>query len=93
MSLGCMILHHPSISRLTKSFILRIIFQAEDIEIEVMDASTTVIYLWNVRKERIWQATAYLESVHLTTVYSFAETKEDALKGALKHLRPSFTNL
>lgn len=93
MSLCCMILHHPSITRLTKSFILRTLFQAEDIEIEVMDASTTVIYLWNVRKERIWQATAYLESVNLTTVYSFADSKEEALKEALEHLRPSLPTL
>lgn len=89
MGIGCMILYHATITSLTKSFILRMIFQAEDIEIEVLNAATTVIYLWEVDKEKIWQATVNLESSGLTTVYSFADTKKEALSQGLKHLEHS----
>ena len=87
--LGCMVLYNTSITSLTKSFVLRSLFQEDDLEIEVKDKGTTVIYLWNVSKERIWQATVMLESANLTTVYHFAESKSEALSGALVHLRPT----
>lgn len=91
MSLGCMVLYHDSITSLTKSFILRTLFPVEEIEIEVMDAATTVIYLWNVQKEQIWQATVCLESVNIMTVYGFADTKDAARTAALKHFSSSIS--
>lgn len=86
MQLACMILYHPSINQITKSFILRTIFQHESIEIEVLDAATNVIYIQEVSKKKLWQATIDLLSADLTIVYSFAETKEMALHHALRHL-------
>lgn len=87
MELVCMLLEHPTVSRLTKSMLLRSIFAEEEIEIEVMDEARTVIYVWNVGKEKVWQATMDLESGDITTVYAFASTKEEAYELALSNLQ------
>lgn len=86
LQLTCMIIYHPTITRITKSLLLRAIFQHERIEIEVLDAATTVIYIQEVNKKKLWQATIDLLSADLITVYSSAETKEIALHQALRQL-------
>ncbi|MHA6252686.1 hypothetical protein [Oceanobacillus sp. CAU 1775] len=86
MELGCMILSHDTITQLTKSLILRATFHEEIIEIEVLDKATTVIYLWNVTKEKVWQATMDLNSKDIKTVYAFGKSKHEAYKIASSHL-------
>lgn len=81
-----MLLEHPTVSRLTKSMLLRSMFAEEEIEIEVIDKARTIIYVWNVEREKVWQATMDLESADITTVYAFASTKEEAYQLANRFL-------
>lgn len=86
MNITCMILHHDSILTTTRSFILRSFFQGEEFEIEVINPSTTAVFLRNADKDKVRQAVMLLESEGLTTVYHFSDSKDSAYRGALQHL-------
>lgn len=85
----CMVLHHSSITSYTKSFLLRSIFQKENIEIEVLDKATTAIFIERADKEKVWQATVDLESIGIQTVYAFHDEKDKVLEDALGLLAQS----
>jgi hypothetical protein len=67
---------------LTKSRILRSVFYGEEFEIEVLDHCTMIIFLWNVKKNDIWQAAALLESTDIKLGYGFGNVKAEAKTNA-----------
>ena len=77
-----MILYHPTVTCLTKSRILRSIFNGEEFEIEVLSPRTMLIYLWNVNKIEIWQTAALLESADIQLGYGFGDYKAGARTNA-----------
>jgi len=79
---SCLILFHSTITSLTKCKILRFIFHGDDYEINVIENNTVIIYLWNVKKIKIWQAAVHFESTNMFTGYGFGRTKENALNNA-----------
>jgi hypothetical protein len=82
-----MVLDHPSVTAQTKSLVLRSIFQTEEIEIELLDTSKTVIYVKDARKEQVWQATVDLDSEGIRAVYAFGNSKEEVLQQCLHYLK------
>ncbi|WP_164670011.1 hypothetical protein [Virgibacillus doumboii] len=83
---SCLILYHDSITNLTKIMILRAIFLDKEFEIDIVDAGTTVIYIWNVNKMAIWQAALALETTNIKTGYGFGKRKADAWNDAMRIL-------
>jgi hypothetical protein len=77
-----MILYHSTITSLTKSRVLRAIFYGEEFEIEVLDAQSMIIYVWNVKKIDIWQAAVLLESADIQLGYGFGDYKIEARRNA-----------
>ncbi|WP_217589705.1 hypothetical protein [Lentibacillus saliphilus] len=85
--LGCLALHHPTITSLTKCRMLRSLFHAEDFEIEVISRGVVMIYIWNARKIDIWQAAVLFESAAVRTGYAFGINNKEAIKQrVLDHL-------
>lgn len=75
---SCLILYHSTITSLTKCKILRAMFKEEEFEIDVIENNTVMIYLWNVEKERIWQAAIDFETTNIVSGYGFGRRKIDA---------------
>ncbi|WP_382390224.1 hypothetical protein [Lentibacillus juripiscarius] len=69
-------------TNLTKIMMLRAMFHEEDFEIEVLGGSTVIIYIWNVERERIWQAALGFETVNVRAGYGFGKYKHDAREAA-----------
>jgi len=88
LSLGCMILYHPTVTAQTKSLLLRSVFTYELLEIEVLSEELSAGFFKHASKEKIWQTVMELESADICTVYGFGGTKEKALAQALKTIEP-----
>ncbi len=78
MMIGCLILYHKTVTSLTKSMLLRAVFHEEDFEIEVLDESTVVLYVWNVERRHVWQAVLDFELASVHAGYGFGNYKWEA---------------
>ena len=84
--IGCLKLYHDSITSLTKCKILRAMFHEEELEIHV-GHNIVSLYIWNVKKEAIWQAAASFDSTNIMIGYGFGVIKDDAEKAANEALQ------
>ncbi|WBX80359.1 hypothetical protein PD280_00150 [Virgibacillus salarius] len=76
--ISCMILHHLTITSLTKCKILRFIFKDHDFEIEVRGNNTVMVFVYNAEKMEIWQAAIAFETTNIIVGYGFAKEKSEA---------------
>ncbi|UJL47311.1 hypothetical protein KFZ58_05220 [Virgibacillus sp. NKC19-16] len=79
---SCLILYHSTITSLTKCKILRAMFHEEEFEINVIGENTVIIFLWNLDKEKVWQAVVNFETTNMKIGYGFGDRKNDAIKEA-----------
>lgn len=79
---SCLILYHSTITSLTKCKILRAMFHEEEFEINVIEDHTVIIFIWNLDKEKIWQAVVNFETTNMKLGYDFGERKKDAITEA-----------
>ncbi|TFJ91483.1 hypothetical protein [Lentibacillus salicampi] len=80
--LSCLILHHKTITSLTKIMLLRTVFHEEEFEIHVIGQGTVIMYLWNVDKAVILQAALIFETEQIETGFGFGDCKRNALNNA-----------
>lgn len=85
--ISCLVLFHPTITSLTKCFLLRSKFVKYEFEIEVIGNHTVIIYLWNISKINIWQAILNIEMMDIRVGYGFGNKKKDAEKTAFDRLK------
>ncbi|HEY4601748.1 MAG TPA: hypothetical protein VIG73_10820 [Cerasibacillus sp.] len=80
--IGCLVLYHPTITVLTKSKILRMMFHTFDFSIQVGGKQTVTIFIKDIEKENIWQAAALFGSTNILTGYGFGTSNIEAEKEA-----------
>ncbi|WP_373895378.1 hypothetical protein [Virgibacillus sp. CBA3643] len=88
---SCLILYHTTITSLTKCKILRAMFHEEEFEINVIGENTVIIFLWNLDKEKVWQAVVNFETTNMKVGFGFGERKRDAITEARKVLDAWFS--
>lgn len=76
--ISCLVLYHPSVTVLTKSKILRMMFCDFDFSIHVGKMQTVTIFIKDIEIENIWQAAALFGSTNILTGYGFGKSEKEA---------------
>lgn len=79
---SCLILYSDSIEKRTKKMILDALLQFKDYEILDTEDNTSIIFLWNMMKQDIWQCALDLEFAGIHVGYGFGCNKKEAEKNA-----------
>ncbi|WP_449354310.1 hypothetical protein ACUL41_13880 [Virgibacillus natechei] len=66
-------------------------FHEEEFEINVIGENTVIIFLWNLDKEKVWQAVVNFETTNMKVGFGFGERKRDAITEARKVLDAWFS--
>ncbi|MDY0406872.1 hypothetical protein P5G51_017275 [Virgibacillus sp. 179-BFC.A HS] len=79
---GCLVLYHTDITSLTKSKMLRYCFHGKDYEIVVEDGHSVSAFIWNLKRNELYQTALLFECSGLCTGYGFGDNKEMAHQAA-----------
>jgi len=82
----CLVLHHPTITALTKNMMVRILFQRHQYHVEVVEEHTLYVYVKSVDMLELWQVMIQFESAQIWALYGRHYNKKEALNRAKKQL-------
>jgi|SRR5699024_5295744 len=79
---SCLILSHKTIPLVTRRTILEAMLMLIDFEFAESTNDTTCVYLWNVKKKKVWQSALHLEFAGIDVGYGFGKQKKEAKEDA-----------
>lgn len=80
--ISCLIIRGNNIKKLTRKQTLLSLLKHKDYEIEEHIDEQTVIFVWNERREVIWQYVFHLEFSGFEVGYGFGRNKSEAMEDA-----------